>query len=302
MCGLSSHLSENIFQRWHAIQLAVTPTPSAQMDTSFNSPNPIEKAILPRRQDIPYVSNLTPTTKPTQTPTHLSLNLILSQHTLQEIHQVLITTPDSNTCSKVHICHPVLPITIKHLHTLQRTIHSEQYHNIFNRTLFYHLRITALSLLVPRDRLLYITIDNIIYALTSTGTTNVDTPHRLHLFLNPHNRMLYLQHTHEVDERTTRYLEITIIFPSTCSPSTRPRRRPIMRTTTHTLDLLMTLTFPAEFLQNQVSIVILLTRLFLSIPTITSRQSWDIVREGKSRQHTLQLIIDTITLKRYHKV
>ena len=184
------------FQRWHAIQLVVTPTPFAQIDTSFHNPNPIEKAILPRRKDIPYVSNLAPTTKSTQAPTHLSVNLILSQHTLQEIHQVLIATPNSNTCSKVHICHPVLPITIKHLHTLQRTIHSGQYHNIFNRTLFYHLRITVLSPLVPPDRLLYITIDNIIYALTSTGTTNVDTPYRLHLFLNPHNRMLYLRHTH----------------------------------------------------------------------------------------------------------
>ena len=61
----------------------------------------------------------------------------------------------------------------------------------------------------------------------------MDTPRCIHLVLNPYTRMPYLQHTHEVDERTIHRLKITTTLPSTGSLSMQPRRRPMMRITTH---------------------------------------------------------------------
>ena len=132
----------------------------------------------------------------THPPTRMTVNLILSQHTLEEIHQVLAASPASRHCTKVHISHPVIPITMKHLRKLQGLVHSGKYQNISTRTCFHHLRITTISPLIPRDRSLHITNNNIIYVLTPTGTTNVATPHHLHLFLNPHNCMPYLRHAY----------------------------------------------------------------------------------------------------------
>ena len=58
------------------------------------------------------------------------------------------------------------------------------------------------------NKSLHITINNSIYTLTPIGTTIATTPHRLHMFLNSHNRMSYLRHTHNVDEHTSHRLEI----------------------------------------------------------------------------------------------
>ena len=65
-----------------------------------------------------------------------------------------------------------------------------------------------LSPLIPQDMSLRININNIIYTLTPKGTENVATPHCFHLFVNPHNGIPYLRHTHEVDERTIHRFEI----------------------------------------------------------------------------------------------
>ena len=58
----------------------------------------------------------------------------------------------------------------------------------------------ALSPLILSDRVLHITIDNITYALTPLCTSTEATPHRIYRFLNPHNRLPYLQHIYDVDK------------------------------------------------------------------------------------------------------
>ena len=136
------------------------------------------------------------TTDYTPPSTRMTVNLVLPQRTLEEIYQVLTATPNSNDCPKVHIDHPALPITLKHLHSLHSLIYTGGDDNLFSPINFHHLRITALSPLIPRDRSLHLTIHNIIYALTPPCTTTLDTPHRLQRFLNPHNRMPYLIHIH----------------------------------------------------------------------------------------------------------
>ena len=46
----------------------------------------------------------------------------------------------------------------------------------------------------------------------------------------------------------------------------------------------------------------LVTHMLLSVPIITARQSWNIVRESETHQHTLQLILATIILRSYHNI
>ena len=111
--------------------------------------------------------------------------------------------------------------------------------------LFHHLRITVSSPLIPCDRSLYITIDNIVHTLTPSPITSEATPHRFHLFLNQHDRLPYLRHIHNVDEQSRYHLEITTSLLETGLGSAQPRRRPMMLTTVQTLDMVTTFTFPA---------------------------------------------------------
>lgn len=164
----------------------------------------------------------------TLTPIYQFIKLELTQHTFGEIHHILTTTPTSHQCTKVYILHPALPITTKHPHALQGFIKSGQHEILSNRTIFHHLRITALSLLTPRDRSLYITITNILYAIIPIDTIYVVTTHRLHLFINPHNPMLYFQHVHDVNEVTQQRLEITTTLPNLKSSFTQTRRQPML--------------------------------------------------------------------------
>lgn len=179
-------------QRWNENQLAVTPTPSAQINTFLHIPHPIEEAISLRWQGAPSVSKLSKRTDSTPIPTQMTVNLVPTQHTLEEIHQILTSIPASHQCTKVYISHIAMPITMKDIHSIQPIRYSGQHKNESNQTLFRHLRITILTSLIPRDWSLYITIDNIIYALIPTCNTNMATPHRLHLFKNPHNHMIHL--------------------------------------------------------------------------------------------------------------
>ena len=73
-------------------------------------------------------------------------------------------------------------------------------------------------------------------------------------------------------------------------------------TTVHVPDLVTTLMFPADFIQHQQSVLTLATHLPLTVPIITWQQSWNIISEKESHQHTLQLPLATITLKQYHLV
>ena len=76
-----------------------------------------------------------------------------------------------------------------------------------------------------------------------------------------------------------------------------------MRTTTHTPDLGTTFTFPVESTQHQLSILTLVTHMFLSLPILnTPLLSWNIIRYTSTHRQTMHLILATITLKRYHHI
>ena len=158
--------------------------------------------------------------------------------------------------------------------------------NLSPPTIFHHLRITVASPLIRRDRSLHLTIDNIIYALTQSCTTTLDTSYRIQLFLNPHNRMSYLLHSHGVSEQTTCRLEITTTLPSTNPTSIRSRQRPMLRATIHAPDLITNLTFPSNSPQYQLSIMTLDTPLLLTIPPSNSQRSWDIIHDVESHEVT----------------
>ena len=76
----------------------------------------------------------------------------------------------------------------------------------------------------------------------------------------------------------------------------------MLRTTAHAPDLVTTLTFQADSIQYHQSILTLATHLLLTVPVIILCHSWNILRENDSHRLTLQLILATITLKRYHLV
>ena len=126
--------------------------------------------------------------------------------------------------------------------------------------------------------------------------------HNIQLFLNPHNRLPYLLYTHTVDENTIRRRVFTITLPCQTYLSGRSQRQLIMRTESHTPNRITTLTFPATSVTHQLSIMTLLAHLLLHVPNITARQSLNIVRDSATHYHTMQLILATVTLKRYHKV
>ena len=158
--------------------------------------------------------------------------------------------------------------------------------NLSPPTIFHHLRITVASPLIRRDRSLHLTIDNIIYALTPSYATILNTSYRLQLFLNSHNRMPYLLHSHGVSEQTTCRLEITTTLPSTNPTSIRSRQRPMLRATIHAPDLITNLTFPSNSPQYQLSIMTLDTPLLLTIPPSNSQRSWDIIHDVESHEVT----------------
>ena len=130
-----------------------------------------------------------------------------------------------------------------------------------------------------------------------------NAPHRLHLFLNPHDRLPYLRYIYDMDEQSRYRLEITSSLSERSPGSAQPRRRPMMRTAAYTPDLVTTFTFPADSRQHQISSMTLVTHLLLSIPCLKQTEYiWNTVRTTGSHKHTLQLILVTITLDRYHKV
>ena len=165
------------------------------------------------------------------------------------MNNVIQTTPASILCINVHISHPAMPITTTHLHTFQHHIRPRHHQHLSNLIIYHHLQITALPPPIPRDRSLYITIDNIICVMPPRGTDNMAVPHHLHLFLSPYNSLPYLWYTYGVDEQTTYRLEITTSLSSTRSRFNRTRRQSMVHTTTHAPDLVTTFTFSAEFTQ-----------------------------------------------------
>ena len=124
----------------------------------------------------------------------------------------------------LHSLHDRKPLTILHM--------------------FHHLCITATSPLLPCDRTVYITVNQITYQLTPTKVVNTAVPHHLHLFLNPHNRNPYLLHKHRITDQTTRRLELTTTLHSKVFVPGIPQRRPIIRTESHASDRITTLQPP----------------------------------------------------------
>ena len=207
----------------------------------------------------------------------------------------------SSICrTKAHLSHPTLPLTMTQLHKLNSDIHSLQDQTLSQRILFHHLRITAISIMTPSDRTLKITLDKTINKLTPPSTGSEATPHHLHLYLNPHNRLPYLQYICTGTEKNSYRVIVTTSLPCHQYGSSNAWRRPMLLTTSHAPDLVTTLTFPADSIQHQQSILTLATHILLTVPFITPQQSWNIIREKDSHRHTLQFILATITLKRHH--
>ena len=75
-----------------------------------------------------------------------------------------------------------------------------------------------------------------------------------------------------------------------------------MRTESHAPDRITTLTFPATSVTNQLFIMTLVAHLLLSVPNINAPQSWNVARDSETYEHTIQLMLATVILKRHHKV
>ena len=85
--------------------------------------------------------------------------------------------------------------------------------------------------------------------------------------------------------------------------SKRPKRHHVMRTTSHAPEIGTVLTFPADSVQHQMTILTLATHLLLSIPVIYApHMAWKIIRQPHTHLRTLHLILATIALKRYHPI
>ena len=94
----------------------------------------------------------------------------------------------------MHIYHPTMTLTMTQLYSLNYLIQAKLDQTLSHRVLFHHLRITAMFALISSNRTLKITLDNTIHILIPPCSTSVATPHHIHFYLNPHDRLPYLQH------------------------------------------------------------------------------------------------------------
>ena len=147
------------------------------------------------------------------------INLALTSHPLEATQQVLTATLASHQCTTTHISHPTLPLTMTYVHSLNRLMHENLDRTISHRVIFHHLHITAMSILLPSDRTLNITLNNTIHILKPPRTGSVATSHHLHLYLNPRNHLPYLEHTCNGTDLTSYCLIVTTSFPSQRSGS-----------------------------------------------------------------------------------
>ena len=256
-CVVYALIHQNTFsQRWNEIQLIVTAIPSVQTHPSINSSHSIEETIPPRRQGILRFSSLATTTDSPQPLTRMTVNLITPPYTLEEIRQILTATPTSHQYTNVH--------NLIQLCRLRWNIYT-RYMDSYNREKLWTN---------PPDNIL----SPVNYGIITTYSTRYvvafnDTQYHLctiipmcdHYVYTTSPTMSYLRHTHDVDEQTWHRLEITTTLLSTRPQFKWSNRRLMMRTTTHSPDLVTTLTFPADSLQHQLSILTLVTHLILSV-------------------------------------
>ena len=124
--------------------------------------------------------------------------------------------------------------------------------------------------------------------------------HYLHLFLNPPTGSPYLQYTFDGGSNNNRPLSVQRLTITTSLfirliTSKRPRRYRMMHTTSHTPNLGETIIFPADSVQHQMTILILVTHMLLSIPVLPSPVlSWRTVRNPTSHHQTINIILATL--------
>ena len=297
-CIVYALLHQNTFlKRWNDITTTAPPASPLQAHRSVYHPTsaPSTMSIHSRR----------PPAMNTPVPRHVSqplIDLTLTVHTIAAIEAVLPVDKLTRTTAHIHIAHPIMPLNLGHLSNLRAWLNPSTNRPISHRIIYHHLLINANSPLVPRDRSLSLTIDRNIYSLTPTvDTTPTLRPHQLHLFLNPYKQESGGKHTNSAV--STQHLTITTSLPSSLIPSKRPKRHHIMHTTPHTPNVGTVLTFPADSVQHQMTILALATQMLLSIPVIhTPYMVWKIIRQPHTHLHTLHLILATIALKRYHPI
>ena len=185
--------------------------------------------LIPKQNSRIIISTAIPGHKPTQ----LSITFTLTPYTFMVLNYALDAVSTFSICTKVHLSHPIMMITMKHLRILWYSMHLEGHHNLDNMVIYRHLRISAQSPLIPRDSELYITIDNTVCLVTTRRSDTTATTYRIKLHLSPLNGFPCLWHIYKVDERTTYCLMITTSLPSTISRSTRPQHHIMMCTTTY---------------------------------------------------------------------
>ena len=207
-CIIFALIHQNTFaERWTALQHNLAPAPPSQLHPSLNSPQYDLIASPTTQQDASSLARVKPHQDSTSPVLRTTINLLLSSHTQQAVQQVLAANPSSPLSTTVHIFHPTIPLTMNNLYSL----HDRKPLTILH--MFRHLCITAASPLIPSDRTVYVTVYQITHPLTPTRAAQVDTPHRLHLFLNPHNRHPYLLHTHKLTAHPHAALNSSLHFP-----------------------------------------------------------------------------------------
>ena len=88
----------------------------------------------------------------------------------------------------IHTCHLTMPLTLYHLIKLNECLNTTNHHHLFHRVIYHNLRIDAQSPLIPKDKLLIVTINIIVYRLTPRTTDTTPRRHAIYLFLNPYKR------------------------------------------------------------------------------------------------------------------
>ena len=97
-----------------------------------------------------------------------------------EMNTALTTANLISSALSIYLHYPTLPLRFKNILILRHSIRQENCHSRSLRVLYHHLRISAQSPLIPSDRFVTLTIDNILYKLTDTTPLQ----HTIHLFVN----------------------------------------------------------------------------------------------------------------------
>ena len=209
----------------------------------------------------------------------------------------------------MYIQNLIILITLRHLIKFEECMQTTNHHCLSHRTVYHHLLISARFSLIPRDRSLSITTDNNIYTQIPKGTDILMvTHHTLHLFVNIYKESFYLQYTYDGEWYywsmvSSQYLTIYTNLSRNQFTFKRPQRERVIHTMSHTPDLSRTITFPAESIQHQMTMLILAPYMLLLIQVFnTSHISWNIIMYTTTHRQNYGLILETFALTRYHLI